>query len=33
LCCRARAGFFLFVVVGSSLLQIIKTATSGMPPA
>jgi hypothetical protein len=26
-------GFFLFVVVGSSLLQIIKTATSGMPPA
>jgi hypothetical protein len=24
-------GFFIFVVVGSSLLQIIKTATSGGP--
>jgi hypothetical protein len=28
---RAASGFFLFVVVGSSLLQIIKTATSGLP--
>jgi hypothetical protein len=26
-------GFFIFVVVGSSLLQIIKTATSGGPAA
>lgn len=25
-------GFFIFVVIGSSLLQIIKTATSGMGP-
>jgi|TARA_B110000977_G_scaffold63270_1_gene86025 hypothetical protein len=24
-------GFFIFVVIGSSLLQIIKTATSGGP--
>ncbi|XRA97209.1 ribosome associated membrane protein RAMP4 [Pycnococcus provasolii] len=24
-------GFFVFVVVGSALLQIIKTATTGMP--
>jgi len=25
-------GFFLFVVVGSALLQIIRTATTGQPP-
>jgi len=25
-------GFFIFVVIGSSLLQIIRTATSGGPP-